>query len=788
MCSLLLKKDRIAAFALLRILWGLPAMSSTSLSPPLDPTPEYLLEITINGVKDSEFISVYIKNENQLFLPFSFFTRHHVILPTDSNFITDPEHTDYFCLSTIPWIQSTLDLTQQKLNLMLPPDKFKERQLTAPPPSLSFPLPKDKGFYLNYDASLQHTKETSGTNLGTLNEAVYFNPYGVGSFSHLANTAFSQQYNTPFVRLETNWTINKPQEQATWRLGDAVSRAGEWGGSVRFGGFQWSTNFGIQPNFISYPLPSVKGQASLPSTVDIFVNDTLKQSHQVDHGSFGLNELPVITGQGQVSLVTQDILGRRQEIVIPYYVNTDLLKPELSDFSFEGGIIRENYGLKNFTYGKPVGVATYRQGITDYWTSGGHSEVTSSFQNVGLTNQVKVVDWAVLSHSFAVSKTATQKSGLLHAVGVSRQGSVLGFGGRAEITQGTFLRLGNTLSQPTPWLTLQTYASLSLDDQGSVSLSYAERRQKQTALFRYVTANYQRNIARDIFLTLSMSTTFKGRLEQQVGVYLNWMLDDRTSLSSTTQLRRQQSSQALSIQKSLPTDTGWGYRLQSSGGAQRHFEVTLEEQKEYTNLKLRASRDLNANNVEFNARGSVIRFGGATFFARSLTDSFGLVQVPNLKEIPVYSNNQPIGKTDAQGNLIIPHLMNYQQNKIHVNPKDLPLTTSLATETIYITPPSRSGVIAAFPFETKKIITFKLKDVLGCDCMPGTVLEDQATGETHHVGLDGEVCLQTSNPKPDIHFKVHTPNPCQARIKIPESAPEVHTLEDQQCYHHSINP
>ncbi len=57
----------------------------------------------------------------------------------------------------------------------------------------------------------------------------------------------------------------------TTRFGDAYNETGLWGRAVDFGGIQWGTNFNTQPSFITFPLPSVSGQALVPSVVDLYV-------------------------------------------------------------------------------------------------------------------------------------------------------------------------------------------------------------------------------------------------------------------------------------------------------------------------------------------------------------------------------------------------------------------------------------------------------------------------------------------------------------------------------------
>ena len=78
------------------------------------------------------------------------------------------------------------------------------------------------------------------------------------------------------------------------------------------GGILFATNFSTQPTFITYPLPSFYGETAVPSALDIYVNGRLKQSRNVEPGRYVLEEVPVITGAGQLQVVARDALGRQQ--------------------------------------------------------------------------------------------------------------------------------------------------------------------------------------------------------------------------------------------------------------------------------------------------------------------------------------------------------------------------------------------------------------------------------------------------------------------------------------------
>jgi outer membrane usher protein len=70
-------------------------------------------------------------------------------------------------------------------------------------------------------------------------------------------------------------------------------------------------------------LPS--GTATVPSTVDVFVNNQFVTSGQLPPGPFVIDRLPTVSGTGDVSVVVRDALGREQVVTQTFYSSTTLL-------------------------------------------------------------------------------------------------------------------------------------------------------------------------------------------------------------------------------------------------------------------------------------------------------------------------------------------------------------------------------------------------------------------------------------------------------------------------------
>ena len=157
-------------------------------------------------------------------------------------------------------------------------------------------------------------------------------------------------------------------------MGDTLTDPGVWGSALRFGGVRFARNFGIRPDLVTTPLLSATGTAVVPSTVDVFVNNQKVLSQDVQPGAFTINDLPVVTGSGNVNVVVRDALGRDIVLSQAFYSSPIMLAKGLSQYSLAAGAMRENYTLSSFDYGRLVASANLRRGVTDRVTLAGHAE------------------------------------------------------------------------------------------------------------------------------------------------------------------------------------------------------------------------------------------------------------------------------------------------------------------------------------------------------------------------------------------------------------------------------
>ena len=201
----------------------------------------------------------------------------------------------FYKLTKFSGVKTTLDAEKGNLAIDFPVSYFQQVSLMAEPKSV-LPNPAPNGGFINYEFFATDGNNTQ-TNVDTTLDLGVFNKYGTGNLSVLGRNI---NENGKYVRLETTWTVDKPFNMASLRIGDGISRGGMWGRPIRFGGIQWSTNFATQPEYITTPLLNISANAALPSTLDLFINNVQTYQQQLAPGAFSINNLP--TAEAKFSL------------------------------------------------------------------------------------------------------------------------------------------------------------------------------------------------------------------------------------------------------------------------------------------------------------------------------------------------------------------------------------------------------------------------------------------------------------------------------------------------------
>jgi outer membrane usher protein len=695
---------------------------------------ELWLSVQINHYGPAEPVLLLRLADGRLLARGDDLTHWRLPLPAQSPISSSGQK--FYALDALPGLTYTLDEAKQALFVSVPPALFLNTLLNGQVRQFSAASAAPPGAFFNYDVSSQTTSGHVQT--GGLFELGLFNSWGVGVGDFLARDYGG---GSNVIRLSTTWTQDHPTELASLRVGDAITGSGDWGRSVRFGGVQWATNYATQPGFVPFPLPRFAGEAALPSTMDLFVDDALRMSRNVPPGPFSIINLPVVSGAGDASIVVRDLLGREQLVTLPYYVSPRLLQAGLDDYSYEAGFVRNNFGIDSNDYGRFAAVGTQRRGFTDWLTGEAHAELLRDQQTAGLGSTFLLSSLGVFNASIAASHSTTLGDGGLVALGFERQGRTLSFGGSLQFAGPHFAQLGLQPGALAPRQLSQAFVTLATTDYGSFGLSYAAQIYRKQDSVRLVSASYNVAVAKLGYFTLSAVRVLGNTSATVYNLSFTLPLGERTSASARFNHQGASDQGLVDVQQNLPPGDGFGYRVQFGAGDFTRADAAVSYQNGIGTYSVDATQSLGRTDLRGDVAGSIVTLGGDIFLSRRIDQGFGVVQVPGYPNVNIYADNQVVATTNASGNALVPRLRAYEDNPIRIEQGDLPLDAEIDTLELKAVPALRSGVVVAFPVRRSLggLIAVVLDD--GQPIPAGAVARINGQSQEFPTGMNGQVYL-----------------------------------------------
>jgi outer membrane usher protein len=640
----------------------------------------------------------------------------------------------YYPLDALAGLTYRVDEPNQALVIEAPARLFDRVRIAGTTRDyVPVPSPPLGGFF-NYDTVVMNSDRTFGAS--ALLEASVFGSAGA------AVTRVIERYqdgSTRSVRLDSTWTLDRPQAAASLRVGDSITGASRWwGGAVRFGGVQWASNFATRPGLVTLPLPTLSGESALPSSLELYVNDALRLRQNVPGGPFSVQDVPLVTGDGQIRLVVRDMLGREQVITQSYYSSPRLLRPGLNEFSIEAGLARENLGIASNDYGRPLIVGTDRVGLTERLTGEIHGELLRDQQTVGLAAGLLFQGVGMLSAAVAGSRTPAG-AGQLVSLGFERTARRLSVGISAQRASERFTQLGQLREEAAPRLVSQMFANLALGRLGSVSLLGARQEFRERPSVEILSARYSAEIRGLGYLSVSALRTMERERDTLFAVNFTRALGYRTSTSAGATVHAAGVSGQMQVQQSLPAGSGTGYRLRADAGETQSAYGAFSWQNEVGTYEVDAQQLGHSTLARAGASGGFAMLGERVFASRQIDSSFAVAKVGDEADVRIYRDNQLVGRTDSQGYAILPGLRAYQDNLISIEQADLPLDVAIEAMQVEAVPRFRSGVLLRFPVERSRgaLLTVVLED--GEPLPVGALVQASGEGQSFPAGLRGEV-------------------------------------------------
>ncbi|MEZ5930774.1 MAG: fimbria/pilus outer membrane usher protein [Alphaproteobacteria bacterium] len=602
----------------------------------------------------------------------------------------------FYRVDDLAGVRSSFDERTLTLEITLPASGFDRtavetaRRSTLPPQS-------GVGAFLDYDA-LYLTGDGVRERLDALLEVGAFNEFGVLVSDFRAGDLTED---AELVRLETSLTKDFPDQRASVRVGDSVTSSGSLGRPVRFGGVQLASNFSTDPNFVTFPLPTIGGLAEQNSVAEVFLNNTVRVSEEVPAGPFEIDNLPVVTGAGEVQLRVTDLLGREQFLTQSYYVSPRLLKEGLSDYSVELGFERERFNVANFDYGRPLLIGNESYGFSDALTGDVRGEISDDRQAFGLGGAALLGNYGLVSAGVIGSRDDDAGEGYEAFADYEYRGRNFNIGLRTEYADEKFRQIGQDF-EPIK-RTDQVALGVGLGQVGRLGAILINTETRNDRDRRSVVTNYSVPLGPGSLL-LSGLGVIKPEEDYALTASYSLPLSPIRSMTATANVRDDASGARVQYRRGRGgSDLGASYRVATEiGDTPRRFDGTLRYDAPQATAQVDAVYAEDRVTARGNLSGSVGLIDGRPALSRRLGRAFGMVSLPGHPDVMVYLENREVGRTDEDGYLLLPRLNPYQENRIRIKAEDLPLDTEIEAEELVAVPYERSGVQVAFNVKTNR--------------------------------------------------------------------------------------
>ncbi|MDC5350674.1 Csu fimbrial usher CsuD [Acinetobacter baumannii] len=665
------------------------------------------------------------------------------------------------------------------------------------------------GLLNNYDFYTYRPYQ-GGSTSSLFTEQRFFSPLGVIKNSGVyVKNQYKNEGNAESVdndgyrRYDTSWQFDNQKNATSFLLGDIITGSKTtWGSSVRLGGFQVQRNYSTRPDLITYPLPQFIGQAALPSTVDLIINGQKTSSTEVQSGPFILNNVPFINGKGEAVVVTTDAVGRQVTTAVPFYISNTLLKPGLFDYSLSLGKIREDYGLKNFSYGKFASAADARYGVNDWLTVEGRTELSSDLQLLGAGSVLKLANLGVLSASFSQSKADKSMSGdrtkdlegNQYTVGYSYNRNRFGFSINHnqrddEYTDLSRLQYNNLISvNSNKSLTANTY--FATKNSGTFGVGYINTKANdfKNRFLNLSWAPVLPTYMNGVTVSLSANRDFIEK-EWSAAFQLSIPLFQRNAtVNSGYAFNKQGDTGYLNFNRSVPSEGGFGVDLT------RRFNENSEDLNQarvnYRNSYINTDFGLSGNhdyNYWFGLSGSLIYMAGDLFASNRLGESFALIDTNQVPDVLVRYENSLIGRSNKKGHIFVPSVTPYYSGKYSVDPIDLPSNFTITQVEQRIAAKRGSGVVIKFPLHQSISANVYLTQADGKPMPVGSVVH-RADQESSYVGMDGIVYLENLKPNNTVTVQRSDQSICKAdfSVDVEQAKQQIVVVKPVTCHEVSL--
>ncbi len=218
------------------------------------------------------------------------------------------------------------------------------------------------------------------------------------------------------------------------------------------------------------------------------------------------------------------------------------------------------------------------------------------------------------------------------------------------------------------------------------------------------------------FVTADLSGGDSGSTTESVSLGLSYAFGQNKVVTTTAGYTEGAGSNSgpnygVVFSDSAPSGPGFGYSLQAEKAPNLTQEIAdLTYHGYHSTSELDLSDANGQQTASLTVAGSVTALGGRLLAGPPITNAFALLRVPGVPNVETYLYNQPAGRTDANGDLLISRLVSANTgNQFSINYQDVPVNYLIDTTKEVVAPPNRGGAVVIFPVRKVRSIVGKLR-------------------------------------------------------------------------------
>lgn len=709
-------------------------------------------------------------------------------------------------LDQVPGLGYRYDANSQSVAITARNDLLRPEVISAVARDIPERPQKSWGAVLNYDMQSQATWASGSqpAGLGALNidlDGWIFSPLGTlrstGYFAGQGNAVGQGR----MVRLDTAWRIDNLHRALTATLGDFASSSLPWGRSIRMGGVQIRRNFSLRDDLVPQQMFSYSGAAAVPSTVDVFIQNSRTYTTGVQAGPFRLEDLPTGGGAGDATIVLRDKNGQETTRKVSFFAAENLIKKGMADFSLEAGKPREGYGTQSDAYGAATAWSgSLRYGLSRRLTLQAHAEGTRDLTMWGLGFTTTPFNVAETTLAAGRSRYKGTDGGFLYATlrtevrGTRIKASVLrsdkGFADLAYVTGLDYLGSAavSGSSSLLEFPRAQEVVSVTLpigtsDHSVGLSLVHSQRASSHDLI---VAATYNRPVAgrrRGSFAFDASHNFFSG--DTRVGLSLALTFGgSRYAQLRTAQGPNGETSRSVYISRAISDRVGdYGYSAQitkQAGGAY----ASLRGDYRTRIAKIGADLITGGGSTTLRPRieGAIVMAGGQVALGNRINDSFAIIDA-GAPGVPIELQNRVVARTGRGGRALVPGLTSFRTNRLSVPVDKLAPDVTLGVTAADVVPALRSGVLVDFKGqETGNSALLVLRDAKGRPLPIGAAGALNGGKAEIDVGYDGQTWAEGLRATNVLKIDLPDGRHCTARFAFaPDPSAVQQTIDPVRC-------